>query len=590
MKNRVLKDMMTTVAASFKQAPWITSILMLLSVILGLIPRFSLFLVEKIQTYAFSAEEKWGLFICGILLLWGFTDLCQQLLGELRVYLSMHVQIRLKMHFSGTLINCLMEAPAENFENPEFQNSIKRASEAANGETLWNYILTIFFLLVNIISAISVAAYISHENIVVLFLLCLTVLCHFIWLFLSQKEEVDQEIRLADKKRRASYYYKFFWKRAENRNIRIYRLKTFMKGKWSETTEEIYEERRRVRKKYLRLYLIVFLFLCLTLFLAVPRNRFAANPERIVPTLLGFVCFLEAVSLAMEDIVSLFSTEIYLQDYFYITKQMPCENVESENTDTENTAEDVLVSMRNVCFAYPGTGGKEVLKNINVDLKKDDIVAVVGENGAGKSTFIKLLLGIYHPTKGSITYSRDFAEKRDAFAAEFQNFIKYEYTLFENVGLGDDVLYEDDKKIMQAIKKAELEELAETLPMKEKQRLGKLFENGVDLSGGQWQKVGLARACLRDSLLVSLDEPTANLDPNTEAMVFDLFLKKHDNNAVFFAAHRIGPAKMANRILVFQDGEIVEDGTHEALLAKGGVYRKMYDTLAKRYEIDPNKI
>ena len=250
------------------------------------------------------------------------------------------------------------------------------------------------------------------------------------------------------------------------------------------------------------------------------------------------------------------------------------------------------VEVRNLRFGYPGTTDA-VLEDINFHVRPGEIVSIVGVNGAGKSTLIKLLLGLYQPDDGTIHYDTvnmaAIAPEQLALncAAVFQDFARFRRPVREELVPGPPTLHIEDDALWRVIKAVGLEERFETLPHGLDTfldpSLGEEGE-GAELSGGEWQKVALARALVRDPQILVLDEPTAALDPQAEVELYQRFVELAAGRMTFLISHRIGSARLADRILVLDSGRIVEDGTHEALLAKDGLYAKFFQAQAHWYQ------
>jgi ATP-binding cassette, subfamily B, bacterial len=243
---------------------------------------------------------------------------------------------------------------------------------------------------------------------------------------------------------------------------------------------------------------------------------------------------------------------------------------------------------RNVSFRYPGTE-RMVLNGLNFQLRPQERVALIGENGEGKTTIVKLLTRLYDPTEGDILL--DGIDLRDynledlyrEIGVIFQDFMRYEMTARENIACGriDDL---DDLDLLErAARKSGADQVIERLPRAYDQMLGRRFENGVDLSGGEWQKLALARAYLRDSQLLILDEPTAALDARSEYEVFRRFAELTSEKMALFISHRFSTVRMADRIVVLENGKIAEEGTHQQLATLGGHYAEMFELQAASY-------
>jgi ATP-binding cassette, subfamily B, bacterial len=243
---------------------------------------------------------------------------------------------------------------------------------------------------------------------------------------------------------------------------------------------------------------------------------------------------------------------------------------------------------RNVSFAYPGSS-RLILKKLDFTLHVGERVALIGENGQGKTTIVKLITRLYDPTEGQVLldgvdlreYSLEDLYKE--IGVIFQDFMRYEMTARENVAVGRIEEIGNMAEIVAASHKSLADEVIAKLPAKYDQMLGRRFETGVDLSGGEWQKLALARAYLRDAQLLMLDEPTAALDARSEYEVFERFSELTAGKMALFISHRFSTVRMADRIVVLADGQIAEDGSHEQLMALGGQYAEMFELQAASY-------
>jgi ABC-type bacteriocin/lantibiotic exporters, contain an N-terminal double-glycine peptidase domain len=230
-----------------------------------------------------------------------------------------------------------------------------------------------------------------------------------------------------------------------------------------------------------------------------------------------------------------------------------------------------------------------VLNRVSFRFDAGERIALIGENGAGKTTLVKLLARLYDPTEGSIlldgTDLRDYDadDLRKEIGVIFQDYMRYDMLVKDNIGLGRIEELASEDRIEQAARKSLAEPLIASLPGGYEQMLGRRFENGVDLSAGQWQKIALARAYMRDAQVLILDEPTASLDARAEYEVFLRFTElTHDRMAILIS-HRFSTVRMADRILVVGQGDIQEQGTHESLLALNGRYAELFELQAAGY-------
>ena len=245
-------------------------------------------------------------------------------------------------------------------------------------------------------------------------------------------------------------------------------------------------------------------------------------------------------------------------------------------------------SLKNVSFAYPSSE-KNAITKINLDIAKGETIAVVGENGAGKSTLVRLITGLYLPSHGDVMIdgvnTKEISAKSiySGISAVFQRFQRYKMTVADNVTISDSNAMLTEKNIKAALRKAEFSIENESLTKGLDTMLGRDF-GGIDLSGGQWQRLAIARGFYRAHNMIVLDEPTAAIDPIEESSIYNKFTDISKGKTAIIVTHRLGSAKIADRIIVMENGCIAEIGTHESLIKNDGIYSKMYNAQAQWYD------
>lgn len=294
----------------------------------------------------------------------------------------------------------------------------------------------------------------------------------------------------------------------------------------------------------------------------------------------------------LQGIVGRFSriaeTSLYLQDLFDFLELQP---MSSSHSGKKKVPRPIREGFRfeNAGFKYPDTD-IWALRHLSFTLHPGEKLALVGENGAGKTTLVKLLAHLYEPTEGRILLDGvdlcdyDPDDLRREIGIIFQDYVRFMFTAGENIAVGNVIKNDDHLRIEDSARKSLADTVIEPLPKKYDQMLGKRFAGGVDLSGGQWQKVALARAYMREAQLIILDEPTAALDARAEHEVFVRFAELMKGKAAVLISHRFSTVRMADRILFLEHGEMLELGTHEELLAKGGKYAELFRLQAKGYK------
>ncbi|MFL5322518.1 MAG: ABC transporter ATP-binding protein [Myxococcaceae bacterium] len=247
------------------------------------------------------------------------------------------------------------------------------------------------------------------------------------------------------------------------------------------------------------------------------------------------------------------------------------------------------IELRNVSFRYPGKSAW-ALRDVNLVLKPGEKLALVGENGAGKSTIVKLLLRLYDPTEGAIIYGgvdlrdMDIADLRSRFGAVFQDFVRYQFSASENIGLGNVAFVSDRERVVKAAEQGGAAMVIDQLPQKYETMLGGWFEKGQELSAGQWQKLAVARAFMRDDAeVLILDEPTASIDAESEYELFQRFQTLAQDRAGIIISHRFSTVRIADRIAVLHEGKLDELGSHDELMKKGGRYAHLFELQARGY-------
>lgn len=259
--------------------------------------------------------------------------------------------------------------------------------------------------------------------------------------------------------------------------------------------------------------------------------------------------------------------------------------MEKEKTEEKHKEEGFASSitpiiMKNVSFKY-ATSEQMILNHINMKIQKGDKIAIVGENGAGKSTLIKLILGQYKPSSGEILWNGQ-KEMNGEVAVVFQDFIKFELTLRENIALGNIKDFNNDKKMIETLERCDLMGLYEELGGLDVV-LGQVIDGGRQLSGGQWQKLAIARALFNNADFLVFDEMTAAIDPISEVEIYNKLIEICQDKTAIFISHRLGWTKNVDCIYVMENGRIVEFGKHHELMKKSTIYAHMYNQQASWY-------
>ncbi len=376
------------------------------------------------------------------------------------------------------------------------------------------------------------------------------------------------------------------------KELKLFSLKDFLTARFTQLSDQIYTEdvslarRRLAAGAFLSListgaYYAAYIFVII---------RTVAN----IITLGTFYFLISAIQQASSNIQQIFSTlssiadqALFLTDLLAFFKMQP--TIRSK-PNALPAPKPIMrgFEFRNVSFRYPGAS-RLVLNGLNFHLHPGERVALVGQNGEGKTTIVKLMTRLYDPAEGQILLDgidlREYnlEDLHREIGVIFQDFMRYEMTAAENIAVGQIEEIGNLGRLQHAADQSMADEVIAKLPQKYDQMLGRRFEGGVDLSGGEWQKVALARAYLRDAQVLILDEPTAALDARSEFEVFRRFAELTEGKTALFISHRFSTVRMADRIVVLENGKIAEDGSHDTLASQGGRYAEMFELQAASY-------
>ena len=374
------------------------------------------------------------------------------------------------------------------------------------------------------------------------------------------------------------------------KDIRHSRSYPYFKRRWRKTADGYIAKKDKLARRYLLfnsaadiLRNIVFIFVLLLVCGQVYREP--SLGVGVVMLVLSLSQRLQKTATALFAGASAFGSDIYyMKDFFDI------DHFAREETDAAEPAlTGADICAENVTFTYPNSVSP-ALNELTLHIKDGEKIAIVGENGSGKTTFVNLLCGLYQPAQGKMSVGGQPVEKalrsvRELLSVVFQDFCHYEATLRENITVSDKARTPTAEEMNALLHDANIEDLVAQQPHGLDEEIGLFSQTGNNLSGGQWQRVAIARALYRNKArILVLDEPTAALDPMAEADLYANFTKMAGNKTVILISHRLGITKLVDRILVFHNGRIIEDGSHEELMAKGGHYRQLYTSQAKWYQ------
>ena len=376
------------------------------------------------------------------------------------------------------------------------------------------------------------------------------------------------------------------------KDIRAYVLADYLLGRHVALSEDLFRQREGMYRLGTRVALfsgfVTGTALALAYaFVALRGLTGAMDPGAVVLVIGAFTAVSGTLSQVSSTFVAVDQHTQFLEDYFSFLATEPLVHV-PEPPHALPSATLNRIEFDEVTFTYPG-GTEPALAGLTLDVRAGELLALVGENGAGKSTLVKLLLRFYDPTHGAVRVGGvdlrgvDPQELRSRIGILFQDFATYELTVRENVAIGRTDAPSDDARILAALRDARGDWLVRKMARGLDSRVGRLFEGGHDLSGGEWQRLALARLMYRDADIWILDEPTSSLDPEAEAAIFAELKQQLRGRIGIVISHRFSTVRIADRIAVIADGRVTELGTHEALVAAGGRYARLFELQAAGY-------
>ena len=579
--NQYFKELIQTYRLFFKSAPLVATCVLLLAPLQAVIPLLAVSAGQKVIDQVTNHSP-----FMEMIIVWIVATAFQQFLPSL----STMVQGVLTDKLTGFINISLMKKSADLqsisiFDDSKYFDDLQMLRDDAS----WRPVNLIVFgvsVLQSFLTLAFMLIYLARYNWWLALLLLIVMVPQSISYYRIQQQSFETMVERSKNARYLHYYSGLLLDRRDAKEVRLFNMFPKIIEKYISLFEQTKKDVNQIRKKQLA---TSSLFVVLTVGVFGYGFYWFTNSVRIgaleVGVLLMFVSVIGYISTSMarvvEDSSLLYDSLLWIEKYFKFLKYQ--DNFENGTQNFPNDFENLNV--KNLAFTYPFSDA-EVLHNVSFSVKSGEKIAVVGENGSGKSTLVKLLMRFYDPTNGKISVDNYDLKNINIFdlhknlSATFQDFSRFKLTLKENVITG----YSFNKdRVNNVLKAAGLGDLLVNDHLNLNTILAKDFENGTDLSGGQWQKVALARDLYADSKIEFLDEPTAALDAKSESEIYQRFLKENDKKTIFFVTHRLSAVRFADKVLFLDGGKVSGFDTHTNLLHTNPKYKEMYDLQKDAY-------
>lgn len=585
---RSWRTLARSVPLLWRAAPAQVTTLLLLLVVQGAVPALAVYLTKLTIDAIATAVQGGEASLVRLALLWGGTaaithllpPVVQLLQGNVAELFTAKVNLEL-MRKSEALVGL------DLLEDPAFHDDLQVLRDGARRRPL-NMLVLLVYSVRNVVSAVSLTAVLATLAWWVPLVIVASAIPYSVATLRLREVGWNALLSRSPEARRMEYESRTALSYEHAAEVRLNAMLPWLRQRYERSFNAAHKTMRRVRAKEALGVLpgIVFavaVAVGLFAWAVFEASRGALTVGAVVVVVQGLSQMQNEVISLAESVGYLFERLLFFEKYFEFVDVEP--NVRDPAEPRPVPDGPLEVRFEDVSFAYPD--GREALHGVSFALRPGERLAIVGENGAGKSTVVKLLMRFYDPSAGRITVNGvdlrelDSSEWRARLGAVLQDFGRYAYSVEENVALAESEGAERSR-VEGALAAAGLEATLARLEGGVEQALGKEF-GGTELSGGQWQKLAIARALYRDADLLVLDEPTAALDPRSEHELFERFAGLAHGRSVVLITHRLASVRMADRVLVLAHGRLVEAGAHQELLESGGEYAELWRLQAERY-------
>ena len=499
------------------------------------------------------------------------------------------LNVKITTKINEKFIRIVRNISIKNFDDSKFCDTFYIAKEGFNNIPFVTE--SVLYFLGSIITFVTSMGIIVRTSYLMSAFVLVPFIIGYILNMWSGKVKHDFWKESVNNRRFSDYIANLFFSKSSEKEIRSYQMMPFLLNKWSKLTDQLKEDTYKINKKSNKFFAYYQLFMDISNLILLAMSIFVAG--------LGYIVVGDIITIwqlnrnilqSVQTINSAYSDLYFNNEKIAEAKrffQLYLDNDESKIQDSFISQEKLMntnvFELKNVSFSY--MKNNEIIKDLNLTIKNGETIAICGENGSGKSTLVKLLLGLYMPDKGEVYINgvHSHSITPSSVGVAFQDYVCYPFTLRANVGFGYLKSLYNNEAIHYAMHMGGAYELLNKMQL-ESLLTKSMDDNGNELSGGEWQRIALSRANMNNKPIMIFDEPAAKLDPLGELKQFSQIQNVMHGRTVILISHRIGFAKLAQRIIVMRDGKIIEDGSHEELLRKNGEYKRMFKEQAQWYD------
>ena len=562
----------------------------------SLIPALMLLINKEIVDLVIAnwgnADFIWRPLIVLVAIRFG-VSLLRAVFNQVNPYVSQIFSDRLNLYTKYVLLEKSTQLDLAHFESPEFYDTLDRAQNSGSNYPV-RVIQTLTGLFGQGITLISLLGLLLQFNWAIVPLLFFTALPSF-WTSIIYSGRRFWMTRMETESGRLSNYIQRVLTSPEfAKEVRLFNLGRHLLGQWRDIRTDFNNKSAAIASEYARMRGLSGILVNSGFYIAYGWTLVRTISAEI--SVGDFTMYTGAFSQAqqllpaiLENIARIYETNLYVSQYFDFLHLKPQVTNATRPRSFPQPIRQGL-SIRNVTFTYPGAS-KPTLIDLNLHIDPGESIALVGVNGAGKTTLLKLLTRLYDVDSGTISIDGiplpeiKLSELHTNIGVLNQDFARYQLSAKDNISFGNLKEKDNQLRIDRAAVDSGADRVVKTLKSGYQTRLGKMFKGGVDLSGGQWQKIGMARAFMTDAPILILDEPTAALDAIAEYELFEKFRALTAGKMTFFVSHRFSTVQLADRIVVLENSQIIEVGSHQELMTRNGLYAEMFSLQASSYDL-----